>query len=187
MTNRGLASGVFRAWGLMWWIYVLLGLPQFANALLRNPYGADQAAMRQYAISAQALSLGCQVVIGTFLVRKAGWLAEIVFPVEQEAAFSFGAADFQAILFSAVGLYFLLDGGRHLLGGAAQLMMRPRGNDQNAFGYLWQRNPEQLAMGLGATIAGGLVLFGRGRSLNPWTAVRRLYEKLLGLKESPDE
>ena len=187
MTNRGLASGVFRAWGLMWWIYVLIGVPQFVNALLRNPYASDQAAMRQYAISSHAISLGCEIVIGMFLVRKAGWLAEIVFPVEQEAAFSLGAADFRAVLFSVVGLYFLLDGGRHLVGSALQLMTRPKGNDQNAFAYLWQREAEQLAIGLGGAVAGGLVLLVGGRFRNPWKAVKGLYLRLFGLRESPDE
>ena len=38
MSNRALAIGVFRAWGVMWAITALVAIPQFVNTLIRNPY-----------------------------------------------------------------------------------------------------------------------------------------------------
>jgi hypothetical protein len=159
MSNRDVATGLFRAWGVIWAVYVLIGLPQLANTLLRNPYGPDQDAMRQFAISSQAISLGCQIVIAVSLLRKASWLAELVFPVEGTTAFAMTAEDLQAVLFSSVGLYFLLDGIQLLAAAGFQVMRRPRDD------YLWQREAERLAMGLAGVVAGGVVLLGRGRFL----------------------
>ena len=187
MSNRGLAAGVFRAWGVMWSIYVLLGLPQFVNILVRDPYKWDQKGVEQFALSSHAISLGCEIVIAVFLIRKAAWLAAIVFPVEQEAGVSVSATDLQAILFSAVALYFLLDGVRHVLGSGYQLLRRLRGDDQNAIAYLWEREPENLVSGLGGALAGAYVLLGRGHSLSPWKMGKAVYQRLLSLRGSPNE
>jgi hypothetical protein len=181
MSNRGLATGLFRAWGIMWAVTALVAVPQFVNSVLRNPYGSEQVGMRQYALSASAISLGCEVVIAIFLIAKAGWLAEIVFPVEEQAGFSFGRDDLQAVLFSAIGLYFLIIGLRAIVGGAASMWTRPRGTVSND--YLWQRVPEQLAMGIVEAAAGAFVLFGKGRR----TGLGGLYQKFFGLRSPSDE
>jgi hypothetical protein len=187
MSNRGLAAGLFRAWGLMWLVYVLIGVPQFVNNILHKGYGAEQEAMQKFSVASYAISFGCELVIAIFLIRKAGWLSEIVFPVEQTAGFTFGAQDLQAVLFSAIGLYFVLDGTRHLAGSAFVLMTRLWGNDQGALSYLWERQPEQLAVGLGGALAGAFVLLGSGRRLNPLKRIRGVYQRLFGLKASPGE
>jgi hypothetical protein len=185
MSNRSVATGVFRAWGVMWWIYILLGLPQLLNGLFRHPYGPDQRAMEQFALSSSAISIGCQIVIAAFLMSKSGWLAEVVFPVEQELHLTMSAEAFRAVLFSAVGLYFLLDGIRHIVGNGYQLLARPHGTDQTGFGYSWQRVPEALATAVGGALAGAWVLFSRGRS--PWKAAVSLYRKVFGLSGSANE
>ena len=113
MGNRALATGVFRAWGIMWLISVLLALPQFLNSLIRNPYASDQLAMQRFLLSSQAMSIGCEIVVAIFLLRKASWLATVVFPMEGDLGISLGARDLQGVLFSVVGLYFLLDGARY--------------------------------------------------------------------------
>jgi hypothetical protein len=182
MSNRGLATGLFRAWGIMWAVTALVAVPQFVNSVLRNPYGSEQVGMRQYALSASAISLGCEVVIAIFLIAKAGWLAEIVFPVEEQAGFSFGRDDLQAVLFSAIGLYFLIIGLRAIAGGALAPWTRPRGvvvsNE-----YLWQKVPEQLVVGIVEAAAGTFVFFGKGRR----TGRAGLYQKFFGLRGPPDE
>jgi hypothetical protein len=183
MTNRGLAAGVFRAWGLMWAVYAALGIPQLVNTLIRDPYKWDQKAMSQFALSSSVISLGCEFVIAVFLVRKAAWLASIVFPVEQETAISISGSDLQAILFSTVGLYFLVDGIRRLVASGYQLAVRPRGDTQNAVAYLWQRSSENLAVGLGGVLVGAWVLLGRGRLTLPWKAVAAAYRRTFGLRE----
>jgi len=151
----------------MWSIYVLLALPELLNALLRHGYAWNDKAMQSYLLSSQAISVGCQIVVVVFLVRKAGWLASIVFPVEQEVSLSLSARDLQAALFSVVGLYFVLDGARHALGSAYQLVTRPR-SSQNAAGYLWERDPENLVKSLGGMTAGALLLIGRRRLRDFW-------------------
>src|SRR5262245_31776356 len=179
MSNRGLATGVFRAWGIMWSVYALVSAPQFLLALLRDPYGSDQTAMRQFAIGSNAISLGCQIVISAFLILKSTWLAELVFPVEQPTGIAISSRDLQAILFSAIGLYFLLTGISSLAVSGYQLLTRPRGDDRNAFAYLWQRTPQELVTGLVETAAGAYVLFGRDRG--PWKGLRAIHERFFGL------
>jgi len=176
MTNRGLATGLFRAWGIMWAIYALVAVPQFVNSLLRNPYGSEQVGMRQYALSASAISLGIEVVIAIFLISRSGWLAEIVFPVEQQANFSFGKDDLQAVLFSAIGLYFLIIGLRAIAGSAASMWARPRGTVSTD--YLWQKVPEQLVMGIVEAAAGAFLLLGPRRP-----SLSGLYQKMFGLRD----
>src|ERR1700737_179610 len=144
MSNREVATGVFRAWGVMWSIYLLIGVPQLLNALLRHNSAWSDKATESYYLSSQTIALGCEIIVLIFLVRKAEWLARLVFPVEKEMGLSFNAADLRTVLFSVVGLYFVLDGARRGLGSAYQLVARPRGGSQNAAGYLWERDPENL-------------------------------------------
>jgi len=187
MSNRSLAAGVFRAWGLMWWIYVLIGLPQFVNGMIRSPYRWSEKGAENFYFSSQAISLGCQVAIGLFLVVKAGWLATIVFPTEQEFHSAIGADDLRTVLFSAVGLYFVLDGARHIAVGAYQLLGRPRLEDRNAVAYLWEKAPETLASGLAGTLAGAYVLLRRGDLRRPLAGVRAIYRRVFGLDERRDD
>lgn len=187
MTNRGLATGVFRAWGIMWSVYVLVALPQFLNSLFRNPYAWDQKAMERFLVSSQAISIGCEIIVAVFLLRKASWLATLVFPVEGDLGISLGAEDFQAVLFSVVGLYFLLDGARYSFGSGFQLLTRPRGDDQAAVAYLWQKAPESFVRALGGVLAGAIVLLARGRFSDPWRRLRGAYRRLFGLQDSRDE
>ena len=152
----------------MWSIYVLIGLPQLVNALLRRGHMYGDSGMENYALSSQAISLGCEIIVVVFLLRKAAWLASLVFPVEREFGVAFSAADFRTVLFATVGLYFLLDGFRHAVGIAYLLATRPRGDSPNAASYLWERNPETLARSLGGIVAGGLLLIGRQRLVDFW-------------------
>jgi hypothetical protein len=186
MTNRDLATGVFRAWGVIWWIYVFINLPQFVNEILRNPYRWSEQGTAQFFFSSRAISLGCEVAVALFLVTRAAWLASIVFPREQEFSPTVSAEDFRALLFASVGLYFVLDGARHIVGAVYLLIVRPRGSGANAADYLWRNAPETLAIGLGGTLAGAYVLFGRGALRNPANGLRAVYERLFGLKEPPD-
>jgi len=176
--NRGLATGVFRAWGLMWWVYALIGLTQILNLLLRNPYKWDSEAMAKFAVSSQLISLGCQVAIAWFLVAKAAWLATIVFPVEQESGIAIGAGELRKVLFGAIGLYFLLEGIQLLAGSGYQLLTRPRGS---AVDYLWRQAPEGFVKGVVSVVAGGLVLLG------PRRGFFGLYERVFGLRDSAGE
>jgi hypothetical protein len=177
VTNRALATGVFRAWGLMWWVYVLIGLAQMLNLFLRNPYKWDSEAMAKVALSSQLISLGCEIAIAWFLMSKAAWLATIVFPIEQESGISIGAGELRTVLFAAIGLYFLLEGIQLLAGSGYQLLTRPRGS---AVDYLWRQAPEGFVKGIITTIAGAVVLFGPRRS------VSGLYERVFGLRDSAD-
>jgi hypothetical protein len=186
MSNRGLAAGVFRAWGIMWAVYAFVRIPQFVNLLIRNPY-SGQKEMAPYVLSSDAISLGCQVAVAIVLISRASWLASIVFPEEHEANMSFDATQLRSLLFSAIGLYFLLEGGRHVVGGAVLLLTQPRTGNQNAFTYLWQREPQNFAMGLAGAIAGAVLFFGQGRPGNPWSGLRRLYQRLFALRESSGE
>jgi protein-S-isoprenylcysteine O-methyltransferase Ste14 len=173
MSNRDLATGVFRARGLMWWIYVLVSVPQLLNMLLRRHSLANDATSASYFVSSEAISVGCQIVVAVFLTRRAGWLASLVFPNEQGAVLAFSAEELQAVLFSVVGLYLVLDGVRHALGSGYQLIVRPSGDTQNAAAYLWQRNPEDLIRALGGIAGGALVFFGRRGLRNLWERCRR--------------
>ena len=72
--------------------------------------------MQTYLVSSQATSLGRGIVVPILLIRKAAWLAAVAFPQEQEIALSFNAPELQAVLISAVGLFFPLDGARNAIG-----------------------------------------------------------------------
>jgi hypothetical protein len=179
MSNRGLATGLFRAWGIMWAVYALVAVPQFLNSLFRNPYESNLA-MRNFAVSASAMSLACEIVIAVFLIAKASWLAGIVFPVEEQVHLSVSRGDLQAILFSAIGLYFLIIGLRQVVGSAVSMWMRPRGVVSNE--YLWQKVPEQLVSGIVEAAAGAFVLLGGRRP-----SLSGLYQKVFGLRDPNGE
>lgn len=187
MSNRGLAAGVFRAWGIVWWVYVLVGLPQFVNSLIRNPYRWDEKATEQMFFSSHAISLGCQIAVAIFLMVRAGWLASIVFPTEQEFSAALTADDLRKVLFAAVGLYFLIDGVRYAVSGTYLILTRPRGDNSNPAAYLWRQAPENLAMALGGIVAGGYILFGRGAPRNPAKVIRGIYDRIFGLKDSSND
>ena len=187
MTNRGLAAGVFRAWGVMWWVYVLVGLPQFINGIIRKPYQWDSKVSEQLFLSSQAISLGCEIAVAIFLMTKATWLATVVFPIDQQLSTAFSAADLRKVLFATVGLYFLVDGARHAVSSVYLVLSRPRGDSSNPAEYVWRRAPETLALALGGIVAGAYILFGRGALLSPGKAIRSVYDRLFGLKASPDE
>jgi hypothetical protein len=171
----------------MWAIYAFVRIPQFVNLLIRNPY-SGQKDMAPYVLSSDAISLGCEIAIAIFLISKASWLASIVFPEEHEANFAVHASQLQSILFSAIGLYFLLEGLRHVVGGVALLLSQPRpGGNQNAVAYLWQREPQGFAMGLTGAIAGAFLFFGKGRVGNPWSGLKNLYQRLFALRGSSGE
>ena len=187
MSNRDLAAGVFRAWGLVWSVHVLIAVPQLLNILLRHSSQWADKGMDTYVQSSQVISIGCQIIVAVSLLVKASWLGSLVFPVEQELHLAFSAADLRATLFAVVGLYFLLDGLSNAVGSAYQLVTRPRGDSQNAFDYLWQREPEHLATSLGSTIVGAFVFFRLSRGRGLWTSIREAYRKNLSLQEHPDD
>src|ERR1700692_585594 len=97
-TNRDLAAGVLRAWGVMWFVNAAFGCLQFLNAVFRHGYAGSDKGMETYFVSAQALSVGCEVILAVFLFRKARWLARIVFPVEREVGLAFSVQDLQGVL-----------------------------------------------------------------------------------------
>lgn len=187
MSNREVAAGFFRASAVVWSIDVLLAVPQFLNALIRNPYSGNEKAMGAYFLSSQLISIGCSIAVVVFLVRKAGWLASLVFPAEKDVGLSFTAADLQAVLFSAVGLYFLLDGLRHALGSTYVLLTRGRNEGPDALRYLWHDQPENLVRALGGTLLGLLLLSRPRGGRGFWTGIRSSYERRFGLRGSPDE
>jgi hypothetical protein len=187
MSNRDLATGVFRAWGVVWSVHVLIALPQLLNVLLRHSSQWTDKGMETYVQSSQVISVGCQIIVAVTLLSKAGWLASLVFPDEQQLHLVFNAADLRTTLFAVVGLYFLVDGLSHAVGSAYQLVTRPRGDSQNAFEYLWQREPENLTRSLGSSIAGAFVFFGLARGRGLLSTIRDAYREKLSLEEPRDE
>lgn len=118
---------------------------------------------------------------GAAFSGRADWLATLVFPVEQEAGFSFGAGDLRSVLFSAVGLYFVLDGVRHAVGSVYQIFVsRAQRSSLEAAGDLWQRDPESLIRAVGGIAAGAFVLIGPAR-------LREFSKRYLGRPPETDE
>jgi hypothetical protein len=186
MSNRQLAEGVFRAWAVIWAIDTLIAVPQFLNGVIRTPYSGNEKAMEAYFLSSQAISIGCSIIVVLFLFRKAAWLASLVFPAEQELGLGFTADDLRAVLFAAVGLYFLIDGLRYVIGISFALLVRNRG-EPDAFGYLWHQQPENLVRAVVSTALGAVVLFRRRGGPGFWARIKASYEKKFGLRELPDE
>jgi hypothetical protein len=182
LSNRQLAAGFFRAWAVVWAVYAALGLFRLANVLIRNPYSPSQPGAGYYA-GAEAVWFACQVLVVVFLMRKADWLAKVVFPVEAELGLGLSGADLRAVLYSAVGLYFLVAGGSRAVGHL----------------YLWTRDlrtvgrpissafsPDGLVSSLAEAALGAIVLFGRRGSRGPFSSVREAYDNTLGLHEPRD-
>jgi len=166
-------------------MYVLIGIPQLANALIQRGAIGDRAS-QGYFVSSQVISFGCQVVVTVFLLTKADWLASLVFPVDREISLGLTASELQSVLFAAIGLYFLLDGFRHLVASGYLLATRPRNDYQNSAAYLYQRSPENLARAVGGTIAGALVLIGRRRLTNFWKRYVGRSEEMVA-SDRPDQ
>ena len=182
LSNRQLAVGVFRAWAVVWAVYAALGLFRIANVLIRNPYSGGQPGAGDFA-GAEAVWFACQVIVVVFLMRKADWLATVVFPVEGEVGIGVSGADLRAVLFAAVGLYFLVAGASRAVG---QLYLWIR--DVRAVGRPLSSafSPEGLVSSTVETVLGAVVLFGRRGSSGAFSSVREAYDKTLGLHEPPD-
>jgi len=185
LSNRQLAAGVFRAWAVVWAVYALMTLVRLGAWLVHNPYSGSNAAMGGYALSSEAIALACEVLVFVFLMRKSEWLAAVVFPVEAELGTGITGPDLRAVLFAAVGLYFLVDGGQSTIGQLYRLVSRLR-SGSSAFQV--PAEPERLISAVAETIFGALVLFRRSGSGGPIRGVREAYEKTLGLREpsNPD-
>jgi len=185
LSNRQLAAGVFRAWGVVWAVYALMTLVRLGAWLVHNPYSGEQRAMGGYALSSEAIALACEVLVFVFLVRKADWLATVVFPVEAELGTGITGPDLRAVLFAAVGLYFLIDGGQSTVGQLYRLITRLRSGSS---AFPMSAEPDRLISAVAETIFGALVLFRRSGADGPIRGVREAYDKTLGLREpsNPD-
>ena len=186
MTSRDLASGVFRAWAIMWCIYFFSSLLHLLNSVFRHGYASSGKEMEAYFVSAEALSLGIQAVVIVFLIRKAGWLATIVFPMDKEVSVAFTRQDFQSILFATVAIFFILDGVRHLAGAVFQLFRLPPSR-ASGFEYLWQQAPEHLVAAVGGIAGGAAVLFLRHEDGGILARVFNAYQRRFGLRTDRDE
>ena len=187
LSNRQLAAGVFRAWGVVWAVYALMTLVRLGAWLVHNPYSGSNAAMGMggYALTSEAIALACEVLVFVFLMRKSEWLAAVVFPVEAELGTGITGPDLRAVLFAAVGLYFLIDGGQSTVGQLYRLITRLRSGSS---AFPMSAEPDRLISAVAETIFGALVLFRRSGSAGPIRGVREAYDKTLGLREpsSPD-
>src|ERR1017187_5606400 len=101
MTNRGLATAVFRAWGLFWAISGCVQFVSFALSLVSKFRPYSQEMQTQYEILQ-----GCGVALtffgAVFLFLKSGWLSTIVFPEEAPIGWTVRGRELGAILFCVV-------------------------------------------------------------------------------------
>jgi hypothetical protein len=182
LSNRQLAAAVFRAWGIMWAVYALLTLVGLAHALLGKPYG-DDPALSRFAVSSQAISFACEVLLFVFLMRRAEWLASVVFPVEAELGAGLGATELRAVLFSAIGLYFFIAGARGSVGFLYRLVVNWRRAPTSPPREL-AIEPERLVSDVTEMVLGAAVFFwNRG---GPLAVIRSAYDRTLGLRETPE-
>jgi hypothetical protein len=185
VSNRQLAAGVFRAWGVVWAVYALMTLIRVANLLVHNPYSGEQRSIGTYAVTADAIAFACEVLIFVFLMRKAEWLATVVFPVEAELGTGITGPDLRAVLFSAVGLYFVIDGGQSTVGQLYRLVARSR---SGSTAFRMPPETDRLVSAVAETLFGAFVLLRRPGAGGPVRRVRDAYDKTLGLREpsNPD-
>ena len=172
MTNRSLATGVFRAWGMMWLAYAFLGIPQLLTFLVSKPYSSADSAMHNYALWSYVSALLASLAVSAFLIVRAGWLADRVFTREESLHVGVDGAEFQAILFSVVGLYFALDGLRDLAGSAHILISRPSGDSRGSLEYLWAERWKTLITSAAEIIFGVGLFFGSRGLRNLWRRYR---------------
>jgi hypothetical protein len=187
VSNRELAAGVFRAWGVFWGFYAALSLVRIGGVLVKDPY-ASQPGMRGLAVRGEAINLACEILIFVLLMRGADRLARVVFPSGAELGLGIGAAELASILFSAVGLYFAIAGARGCVEGLYRLVAAWR--QQNAYSSMGSMvaDPARLAASLAEMILGAVVFFrgsGRGSGRGPISAVRSAYDRTLGLHDAP--
>ena len=169
----------------MWAVYALMTLVRLGQFLVHNPYSATSAAMSGYAVRAEAITFACEVIIFVFLMRKADWLATLVFPVEAELGTAITGTDLRSVLFAAVGLYFLIDGGKSTVGLLYDLVARAR---SGVSAVPVRPEPKGLISAVAEMLFGAFVLFRRPGSKDPSPAqrVREAYDKTLGLREPAD-
>ena len=171
MTNRGLAAGVFRAWGVMWLFSALLAIPGTLT-ILASRGSSEDPGVQNYFAWAHAASLLASFAIAAFLLIKAGWLAGRVFPQEESLALQIEAAGLQAILFSVVGLYFALDGVRDLMMSINALLTKPSGDTRPSVEYLFAERWKDLITSLAEIALGIGVFFGSRGLRNLWQRYR---------------
>ena len=168
----------------MWAVYALMTLVRVANLLFRNPYSGEQRSIGAYAVSAEAIAFACEVIIFVFLMRKSEWLATVVFPVEAELGVGTTGPDLRAVLLAAVGLYFVIDGGKSTVGQLYRLVSQSRSGSP---AFRMPPETDRLVSAVAETIFGAFVLFRRPGS-GPVRRVREAYDKTLGLRDpsNPD-
>ncbi|HEX4438548.1 MAG TPA: hypothetical protein VH854_00665 [Thermoanaerobaculia bacterium] len=184
ISNRDLASGVFRAWAIFWAVYALFSLVSVVGALVHDPY-PSQPGMRGLYVSGQAISLACEILIFVLLMRRADWLARVVFPLETELGTSIGAAELRSVLFAAIGLYFLIAGARGCVGWLFRFVANLRHGDASV--SRMPSDPERIVADVAEMIFGATALLWRSRSREALSSVRGAYDRTLGLGEPPDE
>lgn len=181
ISNRDLAAGVFRAWGVFWCVYAFLALVSVVAGLVHDPY-PSQAGMRGVYVSGQAINFACELLIFVFLMRRADWLARVVFPLETEMGTGIGAAELRAVLFASIGLYFLISGAVGAVGWLYQLVSLRRGREVPSYPTDYRRVADIAEMIVGA----GVLIWARG-SRGSISAMRAAYDRTLGLGDTPDE
>ena len=185
LSNRQLAAGVFRAWGVVWGFYSAMSLVRIAGLLVKDPY-ASQAGMRGAVLAGEGINLAVEILVFVFLMRGADWLARVVFPSQSELGLGIGAAELRSVLFSAVGLYFVIVGARGCVDGLYRLVdaWRQRASFSPMSGT--STDPARLAAALAELILGAVVLFGRVGGRGAISAARAAYDKTLGLHDAPE-
>ena len=173
MSVRSIAVGLFRGWGIIWAFDAVMSIPPLILLLASRPYPESGQAMQNYAVMSQLLGIAIGVGGAIFLISMAKWLAGKAFPDEESTPVSFTAANVQAIFFSVFGVYFFLDGIRHMAASAYLLTFKARLDDRSAVDYLWQQDPAALLRaGVGCLL--GIALFFGARGL------REVWERYQG-------
>ena len=186
ISNRELAAGVFRAWGVFWGFYAALSLVRIAGMLVKDPY-ASQPGMRQAVLAGEGINLACEILVFILLMRAADRLARVVFPAESELGLSIGAAELGSILFAAVGLYFAIAGARGCVDGLYRFVAARREGISYSGMSSSGGDPARLLASFAELILGAIVFFrGSGRGRGPISAIRDAYDETLGLHDGPE-
>jgi hypothetical protein len=159
VTPRALAEVLLKVWAITLVVEVVLSAPTFI-AQMRGMGGATAPEWRIVAgWTLVQVMLRAIVAVAVFKYgqRISSWLVRD----SDELSASHGAVSFETVALGTLGVYYVIEGLRESAGLIFQLAVKPRyAND--SLSYLWEQSAASLIAAVTQTVAGAILLLGRG-------------------------
>jgi hypothetical protein len=173
VNGRTLAEILLKVWGVTLIVSALASLPMVVTmvGISGEPEGAQAGLVR----SSQIVSMinpAVMAFLGIALITSSARLAERLIPDTAPLAIEADGHQLQALAFTVVGVFVLVDGLRDAAVALYALATKPEWMSDGTMPYLWHQQREAMIGGTVRIAAGVVLIVGRHALGRSWRKVR---------------